>query len=228
MRLFAIKFRRELTSQVNHLPGLEQACIQLAPLVPASALRDQLRDLIARVAFVEQQTALHTKLDFEARAACATRQISLATQDLAAWLPKLATHYHTLRLALETAPAPWREVADDIQSQIVQLTDRQFLKSVAWQDLREYPRYLQAAVMRWEKLRSGGIPKDRKLREPIERLSIRYRELVAKAGALSHSQGLQQARWLIEELRVSIFAQQLGTRHSVSVKRIDELLSSLA
>ena len=228
MRLFAIKFRRELTSQVNHLPGLEQACIQLAPLVPASALRDQLRDLIARVAFVEQQTALHTRLDFEARAACATRQISLATQDLAAWLPKLATHYHTLRLALETAPAPWREVADDIQSQIVQLTDRQFLKSVAWQDLREYPRYLQAAVMRWEKLRSGGIPKDRKLREPIERLSIRYRELVAKAGALSQSQGLQQARWLIEELRVSIFAQQLGTRHSVSVKRIDELLSSLA
>ena len=228
LRLFAIKFRRELTTQVAHLPGIETASVLLASLVPPAALREQLRDLIARLAFVENQAPLKTVEDFQARQLDHVRRISVATQELALWLPNLAQNYHAVRLAIESAPAPWREVADDIALQLADLTADKFLTRVAWVDLKEFPRYFQAAKLRWEKLRTGGIPKDRKQREAIERLWTRYTELRASATAAQHRQTLQEARMLLEELRVSVFAQQLGTRQSVSVKRIDQLLASIA
>ncbi len=82
------------------------------------------------------------------------------------WLPQLAEHYQALRLLVESAPGPWREVADDIAGQLQELTADNFLTRVSWAELKEYPRYFNAARIRWDKLRSGGVPKDRKLREP--------------------------------------------------------------
>lgn len=222
LRLFVIKYRKQVTSQVSHLPGLEKSSVLLARLIKPAALRDELRDLIARIAFIENQPPLRDQLDFEARAAAATSRISIATHEVALWLPQLAEHYQALRLLIESAPGPWKEVADDIDAQMKELTADQFLTRVPWSELKEYPRYFQAARLRWEKLRNGGTPKDRKLREPIDRLLKRYQECLNVPDA--NRQRLQTARMLIEELRVSTFAQQLGTRQSVSVKRIEELL----
>ena len=222
LRLFAIKYRKQLTSQVAHLPAIDKSSVLLARLISPSALRDQLRDLIARIAFLEDQKPLRELLDFEARSAAATSRISVATHEVSLWLPQLAEHYQALRLLIESAPGPWQEVAADIDAQMQELTADTFLTRVPWAELKEYPRYFQAARMRWEKLRSGGIPKDRKLREPIDRLLKRFREQLDAPDV--NRQALQTARLLIEELRVSTFAQQLGTRQSVSVKRIEELL----
>jgi ATP-dependent helicase HrpA len=228
LRLFAIKFRRELTNQAAHLPGLEKWSVLLARLVSPAALREQLRDLIARIAFIDDQPTLRDVVDFEARTLDAVRRISIATQEVAPWLPNLAQQYHAIRLAIESAPGPWQEVADDIAEQLADLTSEQFLSRVAWSDLKEYPRYFQAAKLRWDKLRSGGVPKDRKLREAIARLWLRYQELSASPSAAEHRKTLHEARMLIEELRVSTFAQQLGTRQSVSAKRIDEILARIS
>lgn len=227
LRLYAIKYRRELTSQVSHLPKLDKVSVLLARLVSPAVLRDQLKDLIARIAFIEDQPPLREVVDYEARMVDAVRRISVATQDVAVWLPGLAEHYHAVRLAMESAPGPWREVADDIAAQMSDLTADQFLTRVPWSDLKEYPRYFHAAKLRWEKLRSGGVPKDRKQREPVERLWARYKALLDSPTAAQHRDTLHSVRMLIEELRVSLFAQQLGTRQSVSVKRIEELLSSI-
>ncbi len=222
LRLFAIKFRKQLTNQVSHLPGIEKSSVLLARLIKPAVLRDQLRDLITRIAFIENQKPLVELIEFEARAAAGTSRISIATHEVALWLPQLAEHYQALRLLIESAPGPWKEVADDIDRQLRELTADNFLMRVPWSELKEYPRYFQAARLRWDKLRSGGIPKDRKLREPIDRLLKRYAERSAAPDANLAS--LQSARNLIEELRVSTFAQQLGTRTSVSVKRIEELM----
>ncbi len=216
LRLFAIKFRKQLIAQVSHLPGMEKSGVLLARLIKPAALRDQLRDLIARIAFIENQKPFRDQLEFEARSASATSRISVATHEVAIWLPLLAEQYHALRLLIESAPGPWKEVADDIDAQMQELTADTFLTRVPWSELKEYPRYFQAARLRWDKLRSGGIPKDRKLREPIDRLLKNYRERMAMPDA--NRTALQTARMLIEELRVSTFAQQLGTRQSVSVK----------
>lgn len=228
LRLYAIKYRREITNQVSHLPNWDRTKVLLSQLLPSAALRDQLRDLIARIAFIEDQSPLVDAADYEARALDSTRRISIATQDVAVWLPVLAEHYHAARLCIESAPGPWREVADDITSQVRRLTTDHFLSRTPWRYLKEYPRYFQAARMRWDKLRSGGVPKDRKLREPIDALTARFDKTKTLPNVMQIPDRIEDIRFLLEELRVSIFAQNLGTRQSVSVKRIEEMIENVS
>jgi ATP-dependent helicase HrpA len=232
-RLLALKHHRTLRNQVTHLPNYTAASVRIAYLMQAKErsqeLTNQLQDLIARMALVEGQAPITQREDFEARNALATSRISVATQEVAAWLPKLAEQMHQVRLLTESAPLSWKEVFDDIAVQLVHLVHPNFLKETPWQWLAEYPRYLQAINLRVEKLKSGGLPKDRKLREPIEAAWAFHQELVARGRVQSpdFQPRLEELRWTIEELRVSIFAQQLGTKISVSPKRVQSIIEAL-
>jgi ATP-dependent helicase HrpA len=227
VRLFALKHAKQLRSQVAHLPELDRSAVRLASWIPSSALRPRLGDLMARIAFVEDRPQLSSREDFEARNALSGSRIPLAAQEIAAWLPRLAEQLHMLRLKLESAPAVWKEVTDDVQRQLNSLLPPDCLQTTAWQSLQEYPRYIAAICMRLDKLSAGGVTKDRKLRAPIERIWDGYEERKEQAQDMASQARLEQLRWLIEEFRVSVFAQQLGTRQTVSEKRLRDLLESL-
>ncbi len=230
-RLFAIKHHRSLRGHVANLPGLSQASVQLSHIIGSKELAERLQDLIARIALVETQPLVTDREAFEAINAQATMRISIAAQDVAVWLPKLATQAHELRLNLEQAPGLWSEVTADVRQQVGRLLGKDFLKETPWQWLAEFPRYLQAARMRMEKLKNGGVAKDRKLAEPVAAAWKAYETLrtspAVQAFNAQSAAELQQLRWYLEEFRVSVFAQQLGTKHSVSQKRINELIRAL-
>lgn len=227
-RLFAMKHHKSLRTQVAHLPNLEACSMQLGHLINGKDLRQQLQDLVARIALVEDQPPVLDAETFDARNARASVQISIAAQEVATWLPKLADGVHDLRLRNEKAPAAWSEVFHGIAQQQRHFFPEGFLQTIPWRALAEYPRYLRAMSMRLDKLSSGGIPKDRRLREPLERAWQQYEALAQKYPAGGAPSKLNQLRWLIEEYRVSIFAQKLGTKEKVSEKRINELVDSLS
>ncbi len=228
-RLLSIKHHRSLRSQITHLPEYSPSCVKLGHILPGDKLTGQLQDLLVRVALIEGQPLMRSREDFEARNARAVAQISMSTQELAGWLPKFAEHVHQVRLLLEKSPAMWREVLDSVRAQQQALLQTGFMHEVPWEWLNEYPRYFQAMRQRVDKLKGGGIPKDRKLSEPIAAAWNKYQQIVTSAN--SHPpetmSKLHELRWMIEELRVSIFAQQLGTRVSVSPKRVQTLLDEL-
>ena len=95
-----------------------------------------------------------------------------------------------------------------------------FLLVTPWERLKEYPRYLQAIEQRLEK--HGRDPKrDAQLVAQVAPLEARYRERVKmERGARAPER--DEYRWLLEELRVSLFAQQLKTRVPVSARRLDD------
>jgi ATP-dependent helicase HrpA len=228
-RLLAAKHHRSLRAQVSHLPEFSPSCVKLSHVLNSKDLSSQLQELLVRIALVEGQPVMRKREEFEASHARAAGQISIATQEVAAWLPKLAEQVHQVRLLLERTPEPWREVFDDIRRQTQTLLAAGFLSDTPWQWLSEYPRYFQAMRARIDKLKSGGVPKDKKLFEPIAAAWRSYQQMAA--GEMAH-QPVQQVklvelRWLIEELRVSIFAQQLGTKVSVSPKRVAVLVEEL-
>jgi ATP-dependent helicase HrpA len=229
MRLFAIKNDKALRNQVKHLPKWNEAALALSAIIPSSQLQIGIQDLMARIAFVENQPTVKSSLDFDARQARSAMQISGATQEIAAWLPMLASNYQELRLRLEKAPSPWKEVIDSIRQQLGELFGPRFLQEIPWQWLKEYPRYLQASRLRLDKLTSGGLPKDRKLAEPLVAAKSSYQQAAKtpRSGDAQFSRNLNDLRWLIEELQVSLFAQQLGTKVSVSPKRIQEVIQKL-
>ena len=229
MRLFAIKHHRNLRGQIAHLPQLEKSSVLLGHILKSDQLRSQLQDLIARIAFIENQPLPQNRDDFEIRNLRAVEQISIATQNVASWLPRLAETTHEVRKRVEALPATWREIADDIREQLRDLLAADFLKATPWSALLELPRYLRAIELRLDKLKSGGLPKDKQLRIPVDKAVRRFRDLKTSAALASPESiaKLEQLRWLIEEFRVSIFAQSLGTKQTVSEKRISEFLDSM-
>ena len=114
----------------------------------------------------------------------------------------------------------WLDSVRDIRAQLDALVFRGFLQEVPFEHLKEYPRYLKAAEQRVEKLHHAAGRDQQRMAEMAE-IQSRWRERSRAAESAGRRDGrLEEIRWMLEELRVSLFAQQLGTAYPVSVKRI--------
>jgi ATP-dependent helicase HrpA len=149
--------------------------------------------------------------------------LGLAVQEVAAVAAPLFEHYHQARLALERATAPsWRYAVEDIRQQLAHLMPPGFLTSTPWRWLQQYPRYLQAIRIRLEKLSGDGLARDRRHAAEIAPCWEAYLDLHRRQTEQGRVEPqLSEHRWLLEEYRVSLFAQQLGTAVPVSRKRLD-------
>jgi ATP-dependent helicase HrpA len=115
----------------------------------------------------------------------------------------------------------------DIRAQLGRLVYRGFVTDTGAGYLPELPRYLQAIERRLDKLPENP-QRDRDRMRQIEEVEAAYREVAADAPADPAVQGeLRRIRWMLEELRVNLFAQALGTPYSVSDKRIYRALDDL-
>ena len=112
----------------------------------------------------------------------------------------------------------------EVQQQLAALFDDDFPAGVEPPWLWEYPRYLQALLLRLDKVNQQP-DRDRELAAQISR----YRDLYQSVDEATRRSDdrLREFRWMIEELRVSLFAQQLKTRVPVSPKRMDKLWDEL-
>ncbi|QDW30234.1 ATP-dependent RNA helicase HrpA [Arthrobacter sp. KBS0702] len=114
---------------------------------------------------------------------------------------------------------------NDVRSQLEQLVFPGFVARTGYAQLSQLPRYLAAIEKRLEKL-PGNVQRDAQHMATIQALEDDYDDAVSallpgrRAGT-----GLTQVRWMIEELRVSLFAVELGTAYSVSEKRIRTVLN---
>lgn len=110
----------------------------------------------------------------------------------------------------------------DIDRQLQGLFVPGFLRDTPGRWLACYPRYLKALTQRLERL-SGQYAKDQKAMAMLAQLeSIFLPQLRERPGLLLECAPAMQFRWMLEELRVSLFAQALGTRVAVSQKRLEE------
>lgn len=223
VRLFQITNRKSLKSQVNWLPDLERHAVTLSGMVPSAELKPQLADLIARVAFVDRKKIPYLKSEYDAMQAGAIEQISIATQAIAKWLPKFATAVHDVQLKMEDMPDRFGTAKGDIRTQIAELKTDGFLARTPWQWLQHFPRYFEAISYRVDKLGSTPVEKDRGQSDVIGGYWQQFTDMQqAHANQAIVDPELETFRWMIEELRVSLFAQPLGTSVTVSPKRMEK------
>ena len=116
---------------------------------------------------------------------------------------------------------PPKDVADDIAAQLERLVPKRFLVETPWARLAHLPRYLKAIVLRLDKLRADPARDAARLAElrPLEQRHLR--KLAERRG--SRDPKLDEFRWWLEELRVSLFAQELKTPQPVSAKRLEKI-----
>jgi ATP-dependent helicase HrpA len=112
-------------------------------------------------------------------------------------------------------------VAEDIKQQLARLLGARWLARTPWARLQHYPRYLKAAGLRLDKLRADPARDARQMAELAPLLAGWLR------APRPLSAELEQFGWLLEELRVSLFAQELKTPVPVSAKRLAKLWQSM-
>lgn len=220
IRLLAIKHRRHLKSQVNWLPQFDQMAVLINRIVKPSDLKQGLGDLLIRIGLVEGKKVPRCRSDYDLLCQDAVEQIGIATQDVAKWFPKMCESAHQVFLAMEKFPSQFFKTKTDIKSQLKELLHDQFLKT-PWSWLKHYPRYLAAISHRIGKVASNA-KEDSHIAE-MERLWQQYASLYERHQQHSITDPeIQRYRWMLEEYRVSLFAQQLGTSVAVSAKRLEK------
>jgi ATP-dependent helicase HrpA len=226
-RLFVIAEHRELKSQVQWLPDLAKMKLFSGPLFLTRKLEDSLIDLLAERALstegLSNDQLPRDEKSFSDLVATQKLFIAAAAQDLVKVVPSLLQAYHDARLALETPrPAAWQYALDDMRQQVADLTADGFLTSTPWQWLLHYPRYFRAITARLKKM-TTSLPRDKQQHDLLAPRVARWRERAAEHeqhGVIDAE--LEQYGWMLEELRVSLFAQELGTSIPVSPQRLDK------
>jgi ATP-dependent helicase HrpA len=215
-RLLAIAFR-------DRVRELERAWSKDPTL---GALRQDLVDAALDRAFLTE-TVPGRAADF-ARAVDAGRaRFMLIAQELARTVKAIVADEAALRKRLSGAERAFPAAAQDVAQQLGRLFAAGWLTRVPWTRLQHFPRYLKAASMRLDKLRTDAA-RDARFAAEIAPLQAGWlREMGQRARQGSVPADLEQFGWLLEELRVSLFAQELKTPVPVSPKRLGKLWQTL-
>jgi ATP-dependent helicase HrpA len=118
-------------------------------------------------------------------------------------------------------------VVEDLRAQLSWLVHDGFVAETGRARLAQLPRYLQAMLRRLDRLRSDPLRDDQRMLE-VQAVEDDYDRLVdGLPPHRRHDDDVLEVRWSIEELRVSLFAQALGTERPVSVKRIRSAIAAI-
>lgn len=224
-RLGALSLRRELKLDPRRLPGFERAAASYATMGTAGQLRDELMLAVADRAFaLHEQGVPLTKAEFEARSQQAWDVGMRAAQEIVEHASRLLAIRHRLTLALaDRHPVQWEPAFADMEAQLERLIGPRFLTTTPPEWSRHLERFAQSIDKRISKLRGGGLARDTASMQQIHALEARLAELMQRGRSPDE---LTHLGWLLNELRVSLFAQELRTSVPVSVKRMQDAIEA--
>jgi ATP-dependent helicase HrpA len=183
-------------------------------------MEDLLYSAVFRV-FIADKELPRDEQAFQRRVKAHKSDLQTEAIVLAKLLEAIAKEYSEVRKALKNAnQLAWAFSVADVKRQLEMLFAPGFIVDTPVQWLEQYPRYLKAVAHRLDKLR-GNFNRDKQLMVGLEALTeplLTVWENNQQAQRMSEN--LLQFRWLLEEYRVSLFAQSLGTLQPVSEKRL--------
>ncbi|MBV7315087.1 ATP-dependent RNA helicase HrpA [Shewanella sp. NIFS-20-20] len=221
-----------MPSPVKHLqqalPNKAKLAMYFNPFGQVQLLINDIIDAAVQQLLDEHQLNIRTQAEFDQARELVRADLNPTAEAIALKVEQVLTAFNAIKkrlkgkISLDIAFA-----MSDIQQQLDSLVYRGFVADTGWQRMADIVRYLQAIDYRLQKL-PVDPNRDRLHMLTINRVSDAYRATLAK---LPKSQPIPQAildvRWMIEELRVSCFAQVLGTSMPISEKRIVNQLACI-
>jgi ATP-dependent helicase HrpA len=216
-RLLSLQIKEPLKSLEKNIPELQKMAAAFLPLGTMEELRAQIIDVALDRAFLVDPLPADAAA-FKARLDEGRSRVTLIAHEVARLAGAvLAEHATALRKLKDSKPP--KDVADDITAQLQRLCGKRFLIATPWAPLQHLPRYLKAVTLRLDKLRTDPARDATRMAE-LRPLEQRYLRRLADLRGTQDNR-LDEYRWLLEELRVSLFAQELRTPQPVSAKRLD-------
>jgi ATP-dependent helicase HrpA len=231
-RLFSLQIKDALKYLEKNLPDLQKTATAYMLVGRAAdnsggGTVDELRQLIIEVA-LDRAFLLEplptNEADFKKRVDDGRGRLTLIASEVARLAAAILTEFAVAQRKIKDTKNA-AEAALDAAQQLQRLVPKKFLTATPYGQLQHFTRYLKAITLRLEKWRADPARDAARLAE-LRPQEQRYWRLVAdRKGAVDAR--MQEYRWLLEELRVSFFAQELRTPQPVSIKRLDKLWTQL-
>ncbi|HET7546950.1 MAG TPA: ATP-dependent RNA helicase HrpA, partial [Usitatibacter sp.] len=218
-RLLAIELREQVKNLERALPGFNALALKFNAVIPADKLRADLVAAILDRAFIGEDAPPRDRKAFDEQKKRAKARLPAVTEGAARYAAAIAEAYQPLSSAIAQSGALGR-VTQEVKAQRDRLVYPGFLARTPWTQLEHLPRYLKGCALRLQKYRANA-ERDVKHAASVQSLWQDYEARAeADRAAERANPKLEEFRWLIEELRVSLFAQELRTPFPVSAKRL--------
>ncbi|KWA40457.1 ATP-dependent RNA helicase HrpA [Burkholderia multivorans] len=222
-RLFALQLKEPIKYLEKNLPGLREMAMQYMSLGTQDELRDQLIDTALDRACL-QDPLPDDDASFHARRDEGRSRLNLLAQEIARLVGQILTEYAGVVKKLAQAK-PFAQAHADLQQQLSALIGKRFVIDTPYAQLVHFPRYLKGIALRIDKLKADPARDAKQLGE-LQPLVQQYQRALSQRGGVVDPR-LAEFRWLLEELRISLFAQELRTPMPVSVKRLYKVWESM-
>ncbi|MDX8405129.1 MAG: ATP-dependent RNA helicase HrpA [Mariprofundus sp.] len=227
LRLFLLHLNQQVQMLKKSTTQMQQMSLRYALIGDPTTLKDDLMEAAFTALFMQGPLPRSESM-FNARLDQGRPRIVSQTTALAGHVTEALIAHAELVTALGNSRAvPLKPVVDDIREQMARLVYPGFVAATPANRLAHYPRFIKAAAVRLAKA-GRNLQQDKLQRDHISRLWSQY---AARRDDLLHAKAdttaLDDFRWQIEELRVSLFAQELKTAAPVSLKKLETLWQSL-
>ena len=227
-RLMRLELKEQMKQLEKGLPGFNQYALLLRNIVAPDALRDDMLTAIADRAFIGDDPLPRNNAAFMTLRQRARTRLPAVVDGAGRLAAAIAAEYQPLVQKLAAQPANLSRLKRELEEQLARLLPAQFFSQTPWERLQHLPRYLKAMRLRLEKY-PGAIERDTRSGQSVQQVWQRWEDKVSSLRKANQEvpEALTEYRWLIEELRVSLFAQELKTPFPVSVKRLDKAWEDL-
>jgi ATP-dependent helicase HrpA len=217
-RLFALQIKDALKYLEKNIPDLQKMAVAYMPLGSADELKAQIVDVALDRAFLVDPLP-NDEASFKRRTEEGRGRLTLIANEVARLASGVLIEFTLAQRKIKDTKNALDATADCTQ-QLQRLLPKNFLTTTPWPQLQHAARYLKAISLRLEKYRADPARDAIRLAE-LKPLEQKYWRLVAERKGQTDARMLE-FRWLLEELRVSFFAQELRTPQPVSVKRLEK------
>ena len=222
-RLFALQIKDALKYLEKNIPDLQKMAVAYMPLGTADELKTQIIDVALDRAFL-QGPLPNDEATFKSRIEEGRGRLTLIANEVARLAGSILLEFGAAtRKIKDTKNAP--DATADCAQQLQRLMPKNFMAATPWPQLQHCARYLKAVTLRLDKYRADPTRDAQRLTE-LKPQEQRYWRLVAERKGAQDARMLE-FRWLLEELRVSFFAQELRTPQPVSIKRLEKAWGQL-
>jgi ATP-dependent helicase HrpA len=227
-RLFMLLLKEQVKYLEKNLPDAQRlGMLFMAPHSPFSGTQQELQQQILAMTF--ERCCLNDPLptneaEFTARGKEAKNRLLLIAQELARLVGNVLAEYQAVQKNLPQLKAH-PQAAQDVRAQLEWLLHKRFIAETPYERLQHVPRYLKAISLRIEKLRSNPA-RDAQCMAQLQPLLQAWQKL-RQAQQGNPDPRVDDFAWLLQELRVSLFAQELKTPVIVSVKRLEKMLAGI-
>jgi ATP-dependent helicase HrpA len=224
LQLFKKKAAKSIRYLERNLPDIQALCLHYMAIGKCDDLKSDLVQAIIATALFDRDKPIRRQADFERESDWAEKQLSTLANRVCGHVGETLQVYHRINRRLKGNISPqWLASLGDINDQLAQLVYPGFVSNTPTDRLQHLPRYLQAVEIRLEKLERDP-KRDLQLAAEITPLWEKYKQRAeAEANVYPPNLRLRHFRWLLEEFRVSLFAQTLGTTETVSLKRLEKM-----